>query len=235
MEIINRLLESTFTYKVLKKHNFLIKFLATITIPSLLIMTFLAVLFLLFNKYFYTISFVFSAFILTLISIKIQAVENIRIVSNDNNLKSFIESKYGKKRINMTKFNLTMREEIISKIENSDHKISLILLDYLIQDLVENYNIILKRYLIFGVVFSFLFTPFLGIYAQNVNLFAAHLQVSLLVQMSIAIGLIFTAVLVVGFKDIYLFLTKDYDARMTLLSHLKNIKIYILQNPDTQA
>ena len=59
-------------------------------------------------------------------------------MKSDDDLKFLIDRK---NKIDMHAFNLMMKNEIFSKIKNSDGKISIILIDYLIIELTETIEV----------------------------------------------------------------------------------------------
>ncbi|QXU40630.1 hypothetical protein [Pedobacter sp. D749] len=148
MVLINELLENTFTYRIVKKYKRSIKFLSKITLLLLVLGFIFSYIFFILHKQFPAIVFLSTTFLFGCISIKIQTHERIRIVKSDDDLKFLIDRK---NKIDKHAFNLMMKNEIFSKIKNSEGKISIILIDYLIIELTETIEVHVKRYLALGL------------------------------------------------------------------------------------
>ncbi|SFA50964.1 hypothetical protein [Pedobacter suwonensis] len=228
MELINELLENTFTYRIVKKYKRRIKFLSKITLMLLLLGLIFSYIFFILHKLAIVIILLTITFVFGWISIKIQTHERIRIVKSDDDLKFLIDSK---NKIDMHAFNLMMKNEIFSKIKNSEGKISIILIDYLIIELTETIEVHVKRYLAFGVILSFLIGPLFNLYFEKIPS-TNSLELNIIIHVFVIIVLVAFSFIILSFKNTFLEFTKDYHAKIAILSHLKNIKADVLLNPD---
>lgn len=231
MVLINELLENTFTYRIVKKYKKSIKFLSKITLMLLVLGFIFSYIFFILHKQFPAIVFLSTTFLFGCISIKIQTHERIRIVKSDDDLKFLIDRK---NKIDMHAFNLMMKNEIFSKIKNSDGKISIILIDYLIIELTETIEVHVKRYLAFGVILSFLIGPLFNLYFEKIPS-TNSLELNIIIHVFVITVLVAFSFIILSFKTTFLEFTKDYHAKMAILSHLKNIKVDLLLNPELQA
>lgn len=217
MELINELLENTFTYRIVKKYKRRIKFLSKITLMLLVLGFFFSYIFFILHKQFLAIILLLITFLFSCISIKIQTHERIRIVKSDDDLKFLIDSK---NKIDMHVFNLMMKNEIFSKIKNSEGKISIILIDYLIIELTEIIEVHVKRYLAFGVILSFLIGPLFNLYFEKIPS-TNSLELNIIIHVFVIIVLVAFSFIILSFKNTFLEFTKDYHAKIAILGHLK--------------
>ncbi|MBB6238445.1 RsiW-degrading membrane proteinase PrsW (M82 family) [Pedobacter sp. AK013] len=231
MELINELLESTFTYRIIKKYKSRIKILSKITLTLLFLGLILSYLFFILSKPFITVILLVTTFLFGWISIKTQIYERIRIVKADDNLSILINRK---NKINMCAFNLMMKNEIFSKIKNSEGKISIILIDYLITELKETIEVHVKRYLAFGVILSFLIGPLFNLYFEKIPS-TNSLELNIIIHLFVVIVLVSFSFIILSFKNTFLEFTKDYHAKVAIMGQLRDIKVDVLLNSDLQA
>lgn len=231
MELINDLLENTFTYRIVKKYRSRIKFLSKITLTLLVLGFIFSYIFFILHKPVIVILLLIITFIFVWFSIKIQIYERIRIVKSDDNLKFLLDRK---NKIDMHAFNLMMKHEIFSKIKNSEGKISMILIDYLIIELQETIEVHVKRYLAFGVILSFLIGPLFNLYFEKIPS-TNSLELNIIIHVFVIIVLVAFSFIILSFKNTFLEFTKDYHAKMAILGHLKDIKVDVLLNLELQA